>query len=92
MRVLTIAYKALAPGGIAVIQIKYHSGDWRTEARRWGYGKNLSWNATYRIEDFWTATSDCGFTPRMITLVPQQPLVSDRNYAYFLLQKPAKSP
>lgn len=89
MRVLAIAYESLAPGGIAIIQMKYHSSDWRSRARRWGYGKNLCWNATYRIEEFWTAASRCGFMPRLMALVPEQPLVSDRNYGYFLLQKPA---
>jgi SAM-dependent methyltransferase len=91
MRVLKIAYQVLAPGSIAIIQIKYHSSDWRTRSRRWGYGKNLAWNATYGIDEFWTAAAQCGFTPRMITLVPVQPLVSDRNYAYFLLQRPLES-
>lgn len=87
IRILQIAYELLTIRGIAIIQIKYGDGDAETRPRRWGYAKNLAWNATYRIEDFWQIAQQCGFTPRMITLQPRQPLVHDRNYAYFLLQK-----
>ena len=46
--------------------------------------------ATNRIEEFWEAARQCGFIPKMITLLPKQPLVSDRNYAYFFLLKKGK--
>jgi hypothetical protein len=88
IRILRIAYELLAPGAIAVIQIKYSEAKAKTQSRAWAYAKNLAWNATYRIEDFWQATVQSGFTPKMVTLQPRQPLVNDRNYAYFLLQKP----
>jgi len=87
LRVLRIAHELLAPGGIAMIQIKYNEGNWNTKSKRWAYVKNLAWNATYRIEEFWRAAEECGFTAQMVTLLPLQPLVNDRNYAYFLLQK-----
>ena len=89
IRILRIAHELLAAGGIAVIQIKYSEGNAKTGSRAWNYAKNLAWNATYRIEEFWAAAQRCGFTPRMVTLQPEQPLVNDRNYAYFLLQKPS---
>ena len=87
IRVLRVAHELLAPGGVAMIQIKYSEGDAKTRSRGWAYARNLAWNATYRIEGFWQTARSCGFTPRMITLLPEQPLVNDRNYAYFLLQK-----
>jgi len=87
IRILRIAYELLAPGGIAIIQIKYSEGSAKTRSRAWAYAKNLGWNATYRIDAFWQAAHQCGFVPKMVTLQPQQPLVNDRNYAYFLLQK-----
>ena len=87
IRILRIAHQMLAAGGIAMIQIKYSEGNAKTRSRAWAYARNLAWNATYRIEDFWRAANECGLTPRMVTLQPQQPLVNDRNYAYFLLQK-----
>lgn len=90
IRILRIANEMLIAGGIAMIQIKYSEGDAKTRSRAWAYAKNLAWNATYRIEDFWVAAHQCGLTPRMVTLQPQQPLVHDRNYAYFLLQKAAR--
>ena len=83
IRVLTIAHKMLAPGGMAIIQVKYNDGNWRTESRRWGYGSNFASNATYRIEEFWLAAERCGFTPKMVTLVPKQPLVDERNLRIF---------
>jgi SAM-dependent methyltransferase len=89
IRILRIAHELLAPGGIAIIQIKYEGGA-KTRSRTWAYAKNLAWNATYRIEDFWQAAQRCGFMPKMVTLQPKQLLVNDRNYAYFLLQKKRK--
>lgn len=88
IRVLRIAHELLAPGGIAIIQIKYSEGNAKTQSRAWAYAKNLAWNATYRIEEFWRAAQECNLTPKLVKLLPRQPLVNDRNYAYFLLQKP----
>jgi SAM-dependent methyltransferase len=92
IRVLKTASKMLAPGGIAIIQIKYSGGNWWTSSRRWGYVRNLAWNATYSIEGFWAEAEKCGLTPKMVSLVPEQPLVRDRNYAYFLLLKQVAVP
>ncbi len=90
IRILRIAHEMLAVGGIAMIQIKYSEGTVKTRSRAWAYARNLAWNATYRIEEFWRGAQECGLTPRMVILQPQQPLVNDRNYAYFLLQKTAR--
>jgi len=87
MRILRIAHELLTVGGVAMIQIRYSEESAKTRSRAWGYARNVGRNATYRIEDFWQAAQKCGFTPRMVTLQPQQPLVNDGNYAYFLLQK-----
>ena len=87
LRVLKIAHSLLAPEGLMMVQVKYNEGDWKTRSKGWAYAKNLAWNATYRIEEFWQAAERCGFTPKMITLMPKQPLVNDGNYAYFALQK-----
>jgi SAM-dependent methyltransferase len=89
IRVLKIVSELLAPGGIAIIQIKYSGANLWTASRRWGYVRNLAWNATYRIDEFWLEAEKCGLVPKMISLVPEQPLVRDRNYAYFLLLKQA---
>ena len=87
IRVLRIAHELLTAGGIAMIQIRYSEGNAETRSRAWAYARNLARNTTYRIENFWQASEHCGFTPKMVTLQPQQPLVNDGNYAYFLLQK-----
>jgi len=88
LRVLKIAHRALAPGGLALVQVKYEGDTWRTSSRQWNYAANLAWNAAYRIDKFWLAAAECGFEPKMVTLVPRQPLIDDHNYAYFLLVKP----
>ena len=85
VRLLKIARNMLAPAGLAVIQIKYSEADWKTRPRRWNYARNLAWNATYRLEEFWTIAQQCGLTPRLMTLVPYEKLVNDSNYAFFLL-------
>jgi cyclopropane fatty-acyl-phospholipid synthase-like methyltransferase len=87
IRVLRIARQLVETGGLAIIQIKYHD-NWKNASRRWNYAKNLARTSTFRIEEFWVAAEQCGFVPKTVTLVPKQPMVNDRNYAYFLLQKP----
>jgi len=87
LRILRIANKLLSPGGLAMIQIKYSEVDEKTWSRPWAYARNLALNATYRIEEFWQAAQSCGFKPKMVMLLTEQPLVEDRNYAYFCLQK-----
>lgn len=91
-RLLTIARDLLRPGGMALVQIKYATDDWRTRPRRWAYKLNLANTTTFRIEDFWELAESRGLTPQAVTLVPEDPLVGDERYAYFLLQEPLSAP
>jgi hypothetical protein len=85
LRLLHIARNLLADDGIALVQIKYSTGSWRTRSRRRRYRPSvLASMTTYRIEEFWTAAAACGLRPRLISLVPKNAL--DERYAYFLLQ------
>ena len=86
-RVSRITADLLAPGGLAFIQIKYSDLTLNSQPYRWGYAQNMANMTTYRIEEFWSAAETCGLKPQAIILEPQQPLVYDRRYAYFLLQK-----
>lgn len=86
-RILAIARDLLAVGGIAMIQIKYRTTAVATASRRWSYAANLANNTTYAIDEFWQAAEDRGLTPRLISLMPRQPIVNDGRYAYFALQK-----
>jgi SAM-dependent methyltransferase len=88
-RVLRIAHGMLAAGGLAVIQVKYRTAETRTTSRRWGYAKNLARNTTFAIDEFWKVAKDHGFEPRMLTLVPEQPVVCDERYAYYAMEKAA---
>ena len=59
---------------------------WRTRSRRRNYRSSTSASmTTYRIDEFWTAATECGLRPELITLVPKNAL--DERYAYFLLTK-----
>jgi SAM-dependent methyltransferase len=87
LRVLKLAYDLLRPQGMAIIQIKYSTADWKTKPISWNYQRNLGSMTTYRIEKFWDAAKECGFTPKAVTLVTKQPLVTDERYAYFILLK-----
>ncbi|KWX66077.1 hypothetical protein ASJ79_06780 [Mycobacterium sp. NAZ190054] len=39
------------------------------------------------MEEFWNLAAECGLTPRLITLVPENRL--DSRYAYYALTNPA---
>jgi len=86
-RVLRTTNHLLATGGLAFIQIKYSDLTSKTDSYRWGYARNMANMTTYRIEEFWTGAEEIGLRPRAVILEPQQPLVQDRRYAYFLLEK-----
>lgn len=86
LRLLRIAWELLADDGLAVVQIKYRTDSWRTRSRRRRYGSSTNASmTTYRIDEFWTAATQCGLRPQLITLVPKNAL--DERYAYFLLTK-----
>ncbi|MEU0470526.1 class I SAM-dependent methyltransferase [Amycolatopsis sp. NPDC006131] len=85
-RLLRIARDLLVPGGLALIQIKYDDGRWRSKSRRRSYKTGIAAMTTYRIPDFWQLAEDIGLTPEAIELVPENEL--DKRYAYFLLSKP----
>lgn len=86
-RLLRIAHEMLAPGGLALIQIKYDTGSWRTKPRRLAYRFNPGNMTTYPIHAFWQLAVRCGFEPQCVELVPKDEL--DERYAYFVLVKSA---
>ena len=87
-RILDVAERVLQPGGMALVQMKYHTDDPRTRGRLGAtYERNLSLTTTFSIDDFWELCDDCGLSPQFVTLVPQNRL--DVRYAYYGLVKPA---
>lgn len=84
-RLLRIASQLLAPGGLALIQVKYDSGSWWTKPRRRSYRSGLAEMTTYPIAGFWELATRTGFTPEAVHLVPRNEL--DERYAYFFLSK-----
>jgi SAM-dependent methyltransferase len=87
LRVLSIAHDLLAEGGLAIIQVRYMTGSWKSKSKRFAYRYNFVTMTSYHIDEFWTEAERRGLMPKAVTLVPNQPLVRDGNYAYFLLQK-----
>lgn len=84
-RLLRIARDLLAPGGAALMQIKYSDGRWRARPRRRAYRSGLAEMTTYPIHEFWQLAQGCGLTPETVELVPKNEL--DERYAYFFLSK-----
>lgn len=85
-RLVRIARELLAPGGLALIQIKYDEGRWRTRPRRRSYRSGLADMTTYTVPRFWQLVADNGLTPELVELVPRNEL--DERYAYFLASRP----
>lgn len=89
--ILEIAKTVLVPGGLALVQIKYHTSDRRTRGFAGvTYDRNLASTTTFTIEEFWNLAAECGLTPRLITLVPENRL--DSRYAYYALTTSAETP
>ena len=84
LRVLDAARELLAPGGTALIQVKYRDWASRKPPKR-NYARNVAAQTVFPIDKFWTAAGDHGLTPQAVYLVPRNEL--DRNYAYFLLTR-----
>jgi SAM-dependent methyltransferase len=81
-RILNVAKRVLEPGGIALVQMKYHTDDPRTRGRLAAkYERNLALSTTFAIDEFWQLADDCGLPPQLVTLVPETRL--DVRYAYY---------
>jgi SAM-dependent methyltransferase len=87
LELLKIARQVLADDGMAIIQIKYKDRGSLVAGRRWDYARNHANATQYAVEEFWTEAQQLGLTPELVVLVPEQPLVRDRRYAYFCLTK-----
>ncbi|HET9138551.1 class I SAM-dependent methyltransferase [Actinophytocola sp.] len=84
-RLLRIAAEVLAPGGLALIQVKYDDGRFFSRPRRRSYRSGVAEMTTYPIAGFWELAERCGLRPESVELVPRNEL--DSRYAYFLLSK-----
>lgn len=82
-RLLRIARKALRPGGMALVQIRYQTGLGTKPARAF-YGLNVTSMTSYRLDDFWQRCADAGLTPHLISLSPSEEIIGTR-YAYYAL-------
>jgi len=89
-RILKIAFELLRPGGIALIQIRYHGATARLRSRRWDYHRNMEFMLTYGIDEFWQVCSQIGFEPIFISLLPPPPELG-RRYAYYAMRKPSST-
>lgn len=87
LRLLRVARDLLRDGGLALIQIRYSDGSPDQAPRRRRYEKNLAQMTTFQLDEFWTAAEAAGLSPLFVVLVPTQPELRERRYAYFALQK-----
>lgn len=86
LEIVNIAERLLVSGGVALIQIKYHTASRWTRGRQRQYRRNLANMTTFEIDEFWTAATACGLTTKLVTLIPENNL--DSRYAYYALHKP----
>ena len=87
LRVMRIAHELLRPGGIAVVQVRYHAGAVASPVSRKTYAANWLRLTSYAVDEFWKACETIGFEPMFVTLVPVQPELDEARYAYFALKK-----
>lgn len=85
-RLLGIFHALLRRGGMALIQVKYTDGSWRTKPLRRGYKDNVAQMTSYPILDFQEIAEQIGFQVVNVKIVPKH--VVDERYAYFMLVKP----
>jgi SAM-dependent methyltransferase len=83
-RVMEVARQLLRPGGGVLVQVKYQTS-LLTRSRTWSYRRQVAAMTSFPIHAFWEACRSWGFTPRLLTLVPQNQL--DERYAYFFLTR-----
>lgn len=86
LRIIRVAERLLVSGGMAFVQVKYHNADRHTRGHTRNYRRNLANMTTFGIDEFWVQSQQCGLTPKLISLVPQNRL--DSRYAYYALTKP----
>lgn len=87
LKLMEIAYELLRPGGLALVQIRYHRGRFDELPKRRNYAKNIVHMTSYALDEFWTACEEIGFTPGFIKLVPKQPEIDASRYAYYAMVK-----
>lgn len=83
LRLLDVAARLLAPGGMALVQTKYATTAASSRSRRRAYRRDLANMTTFPIDEFWVAAGGRGLDPVALTLVPRDAL--DERYAYYLL-------
>lgn len=87
LKLMEIAYELLRPGGIALVQIRYHRGCIDPLSKRRNYARNMVFMTSYALEEFWTACETIGFAPGFIKLLPKQPELNASRYAYYAMVK-----
>ncbi len=86
-RILEIAHQMLTSGGLAYLQYKYTTPQWDTQPKRWNYSNDPPNMTSYWIDEFWQVCEKHGLMPKVMKLIPHQPLVGDNRYAYVLCVK-----
>lgn len=87
-RIINIASKMLATGGIALLQYKYTTPRWETQPKRWNYASDPPNMTTFWIDEFWQLCIKHQLTPKVMKLLP--PLNEQdikRRYVYLLCVK-----
>lgn len=86
LALVEIARKLVRDNGVALIQIRYHTG-WLDQAKPIKFARfGVAHTCTYRIDEFWVACLERGWIPQFVHLLPEQPSLNEQRYAYFALR------
>lgn len=89
LQILQLAWELLAPGGVALVHIRCPAATLGGRSRPWDYEGNMAHNVTFSVPAFRAACEAQGFVVLGVQPVAAVPELNEKNYAFFVLEKPA---
>ena len=89
LQILQLAFEMLSPQGVALVHIRCPSATLGGRSRPWDYEGNMAHNVTFSVPAFLAACEAQGFVVLGVQSVAAVPELNEKNYAFFVLEKPA---
>ncbi len=89
LQILQLAFDLMAPQGQALVHIRCPTASLGGRSRPWDYEGNMTHNVTFSIPVFRAACEAQGFVVLGVQPVAAVPELNEKNYAFFVLEKPA---
>ena len=87
-QILQLAFEMLGPRGMVLAHIRCPASAIGGQSRPWDYEANMSHNVIFSIPAFRAACEAQGFVVLGVQPVAAVPELNERNYAFFVLEKP----